>query len=159
MQEKQKYMQLALEQARIAYDKMEVPIGAVIVKDGEIISVGYNLTETMQDQTMHAEMIAIKKASDKLKSGRLIGCEMYVTCEPCTMCAGALILSRIQKVYVGTMDKKTGACGSVYNLLKNEDLNHQVEIETGILQEECSKLMSDFFRNLRKIKKQQKTEG
>ena len=112
----EKFMKEALKEAKKAYNKLEVPVGAVIVKDGKIIARGYNQKETKTDTTKHAEIIAIQKASQKLKSWRLLDCEMYVTLEPCSMCAGAIINSRIKKVYYGTSDNKTGAVGSVLNL-------------------------------------------
>jgi tRNA(adenine34) deaminase len=147
------FMKEALKEAKKAYDKLEVPVGAVIVKDGKIIARAHNVKESKNDTTKHAEIIAISKASKKLESWRLIDCEMYVTLEPCSMCAGALINSRIKKVYIGTMDNKTGACGSVLNLLEDYTFNHKVEVETGILQEECEDLLKKFFKELRALKK------
>lgn len=147
------YMRQALEQAEIAYKKLEVPVGAVIVKNGKIISKAYNKKEYKNDTTNHAEIIAIRKASKKLKSWRLSDCEMYVTLEPCSMCAGALIQSRISKVFIGAMDEKTGACGSVLNLLSDYKFNHTVQIEKGILKNECETLLKTFFRELREKKK------
>ncbi|HOZ54982.1 MAG TPA: tRNA adenosine(34) deaminase TadA [Clostridia bacterium] len=147
------YMRQALVQAEIAYKKLEVPVGAVIVKDGKIISKAYNKKEYKNDTTNHAEILAIRKASKKLKSWRLSDCEMYVTLEPCSMCAGALIQSRISKVYIGAMDEKTGACGSVLNLLADYKFNHTVQIEKGILKTECETLLKTFFRELREKKK------
>ena len=116
---KEKYMKKAIEQAEKAYDKLEVPVGAVIVKDGKIIAKAFNQKETKYDTTKHAEILAIQKASKKLKSWRLLDCEMYVTLEPCPMCAGAIIQSRIKKVYYGVADEKTGAVGSRLNLFKD----------------------------------------
>ncbi len=145
-------MQEALKEAKKAYEKLEVPVGAVIVKNGEIIARGHNLKETKTDTTKHAEIIAIQKASKKLKSWRLEDCEMYVTLEPCTMCAGAIINARIKKVYIGTLDAKTGACGSILNLFDDYKFNHKVEYEKGIMQKECEKILKDFFKDLRKIK-------
>ena len=147
------FMKQALKEAEKAYKKLEVPVGAVIVKDGTIIVRGYNQKETKKDTTKHAEIIAIQKASKKLGSWRLIDCEMYVTLEPCSMCAGAIINSRIKKIYIGTMDQKTGAVGSVLNLLEDYKFNHKVEIESGIMQKECEKILKDFFKELRKSKK------
>ena len=149
----EKFMKEAIKQARKAYDKLEVPVGAVIVKDGKIIARAYNQKETKNDTTNHAEILAIKKASKKLESWRLIDCDMYVTLEPCSMCAGALIQSRIRKVYIGAPDAKTGACGSVFNLLEDYKFNHKVEVETGILQSECEEMLKSFFKELRKTKK------
>ncbi|MCI8759914.1 MAG: nucleoside deaminase [Clostridia bacterium] len=154
MQEKEKYMKEAVKEARKATEKLEVPVGCVIVKEGKIIARGHNQKETKTDTTKHAEIIAIQKASKKLKTWRLLDCEMYVTLEPCSMCAGALIQARIKKVYIGTMDAKTGACGSVLNLLQDYPFNHIVEIETGIEQETCEKELKDFFKKLRKMKRE-----
>lgn len=149
----EKYMKEAIKEAKKAYEKLEVPVGVVIVKDGDIIARAHNIKEQKQDTTKHAEMIAIQKASKKLSNWRLTDCEMYVTLEPCSMCAGALIGARIKKVYIGTMDEKTGACGSVLNLLKDYKFNHTVEYETGIMQKECEELLKRFFKQLREIKK------
>ena len=145
-------MKEALKEAKKAYKKLEVPVGAVIVKNGEIISRGHNLKETKKDTTKHAEIIAIQRASKKLNAWRLEDCELYVTLEPCTMCAGAIINSRIKKVYIGTEDPKTGACGSILNLFEDYKFNHKVEYKTGIMQKECEKILKDFFKDLRKIK-------
>ena len=147
------FMKQALKEAEKAYKKLEVPVGAVIVKDGTIIARGYNQKETKKDTTKHAEIIAIQKASKKLGSWRLIDCEMYVTLEPCSMCAGAIINSRLKRIYIGTRDEKTGAVGSVLNLLEDYKFNHKVEIERGIMQKECEKILKDFFKELRKSKK------
>lgn len=149
----EKFMKIALKEAKKAYDKEEIPVGAVIVKDGKVVAKAHNLKELKNDTTKHAEILAIQKASKKLDSWRLQDCEMYVTLEPCSMCAGALIQSRIKKVYIGTMDYKTGACGSVLNLLNDYKFNHYVEIETGILADECEKILKEFFKELRKNKK------
>ena len=149
----EKFMQEAIKEAQKAYKKLEVPVGAVIVKDGEIIAKAHNLKETKFDTTKHAEILAIQRASKKLKSWRLIDCEMYITLEPCSMCAGAIINSRIKKIYIGTMDEKTGAAGSKLNLFSDYTFNHNVEIETNVMQEECEKLLKDFFKELRKMKK------
>ncbi len=146
-------MKEALKEAKKAYKKLEVPVGAVIVKNGEIIAKAHNLKETKKDTTKHAEILAIQKASKKLGAWRLEDCEMYVTLEPCTMCAGAIICSRIKKVYIGTKDPKTGACGSVLNIFEDYKFNHKVEYELGIMQEESEKILKDFFKELRKLKK------
>lgn len=151
-----KFMKIALKEAKKAYDKLEIPVGAVIVKDGEIIAKAHNLKETKFDTTKHAEILAIQKASKKLESWRLLDCEMYVTLEPCSMCAGAIINSRIKKVYIGALDEKTGAAGSVLNLFEDYIFNHKVEVETGIMQLECKKMLQDFFKMLRELKKQNK---
>ena len=157
-QNKEYYMNQALKEAQKAYKKLEVPVGAIIVKDGKIIARAHNQKETKTDTTKHAEILAIQKASKKLKSWRLIDCEMYVTLEPCSMCAGALIQSRIKKIYIGTMDEKTGACGSVLNLLEDYKFNHQVEVERNVLKDECENILKQFFKELRQIKKKSKEE-
>ena len=149
----EKFMKEALREAQKAYEKLEIPVGAVIVKDGKIIARAHNQKETKFDTTCHAEILAIQKASKKLKSWRLLDCEMYITLEPCSMCAGAIINSRIKKVYIGTMDEKTGAVGSVFNLFNDYTFNHKVEYETGILKNECEDIIKSFFKELRKIKK------
>ncbi len=149
----EKFMKEALKEAKKAYNKLEIPVGAVIVKDGIVIAKAHNLKETKSDTTQHAEIIAIQKASKKLQSWRLIDCEMYVTLEPCTMCAGAIINSRIKKIYIGTMDQKTGAVGSILNLFKDYKFNHKVEYETGIMQKECEQILKSFFKELRQSKK------
>ena len=146
MENKERYMKEALKEAQKAYNKLEVPVGAIIVKDGKIIARGHNQKETKFDTTKHAEIIAIQKASKKLNSWRLLDCEMYVTLEPCTMCAGALINSRIKKVYIGTNDEKTGAIGSVLNILEDYTFNHKVEFEKGIMKKECEQILKDFFK-------------
>ena len=151
--DKEFFMKEALKEAKKAYNVLEIPVGCVIVKDGEIIARAHNQKESKKDTTKHAEILAIQKASKKLDAWRLEGCDMYVTLEPCSMCAGALIQSRIRKVYIGTMDEKTGSCGSVLNLLEDFKFNHHVENETGLLEEECRKILKDFFIELRKIKK------
>lgn len=146
-------MKEALKEAEKAYDKLEVPVGAVVVKEGKIIARAHNLKETKYDTTKHAEILAIQKASKKLNNWRLIDCDMYVTLEPCSMCAGAIINSRIRKVYIGALDEKTGAAGSVLNLFEDFTFNHNVEVEKGIMQEECETMLKNFFKMLRKIKK------
>ena len=146
-------MMEAIKEAKKAYKKLEVPVGVVIVKDNKIIARAHNLKEEKKDTTKHAEIIAIQKASKKLGNWRLTDCEMYVTLEPCSMCAGALINSRIKKLYIGAMDSKAGAVGSVLNLLEDYEFNHKVEVKTNILEQECSNILQDFFKELRKIKK------
>ena len=153
MEQKEYYMKQALKEAEKAYQKLEVPVGAIIVKDGKIIARAHNQKETKTDTTKHAEILAIQKASKKLKSWRLIDCEMYVTLEPCSMCAGAMINSRIKKVYIGTMDEKTGAAGSVLNLFEDYTFNHKVEAEVGIMKEECQEILTNFFKELRELKR------
>ncbi len=144
------FMREALIQAQKAAEMGEVPIGAVIVHDGKVIARAHNLTETGSDPTAHAEILAIRQASEKLGEWKLQGCTLFVTCEPCAMCAGAMVWSRIDKVVIGTMDPKAGACGSLYSIPEDERLNHRVSVETGILAEECSRLLKDFFADLRK---------
>ncbi|MDF2656351.1 MAG: nucleoside deaminase [Bacillota bacterium] len=153
----EEFMLEAFKEAEKALSLGEVPIGAVIEKDGVIIGRGHNKTETDKDPTAHAEMIAIRDAAGKLGGWRLLGCRMYVTTEPCSMCAGAIVLARIQTVFIGTMDRKTGACGSLSNILQDERLNHYVQIETGIMQQECEKIMKSFFQKLRKKKSEEDT--
>ena len=154
----EKFMKEALKEAEKAAAMGEVPIGAVVVKDGIIIGRGHNKTETAKDPTAHAEMEAIRAASAVLGGWRLLGCDMYVTAEPCSMCAGAIVWSRIENLYIGTMDPKAGACGSVFNIVQEDKLNHQVNVTTGILQEECSRLLKDFFRSLRRTRDQKPEE-
>lgn len=152
-------MMEALEEAGLAALKGEIPIGAVIEKDGEIIARGHNETEGLKDPTAHAEMQAIRAAAKKLGGWRLAGCRMFVTCEPCSMCAGAIVWSRISTLYIGTMDPKAGACGSVFNIVEESKLNHQVYVERGLLEDACSQILKDFFKDLRKKqKKNRETE-
>jgi tRNA(adenine34) deaminase len=154
MTDKEKFMKEALKEAKKAYNKEEIPVGAVIVKDNKIIARAYNVKEEKNDTTKHAEILAIQKASKKLNSWRLTDCDMYVTLEPCSMCAGALIQARIRKVYIGTMDEKTGACGSVLNLLEDYKFNHTVQIEKNIMKEQCENILKEFFKYLRNKKKE-----
>lgn len=149
----EKFMKMALKEAKKAYEKLEIPVGAVIVKDGKVIAKAHNLKETKYDTTKHAEILAIQKASKKLESWRLLDCEMYVTLEPCSMCAGAIINARIKKLYIGTLDNKTGAAGSVLNLFEDYPFNHKVEIEKQIMQADCEKILKDFFKMLRELKR------
>ena len=149
----EEFMREALKEAKKAYRKLEIPVGAVIVKNGEIIAKAHNKKESKKDTTKHAEILAIQEASKKIDNWRLMDCEMYVTLEPCPMCAGAIIQSRIKKVYIGTMDEKTGACGSVLNLLKDYKFNHEVEVEIGIMQKDCEELLKQFFKELRELKR------
>lgn len=145
-----KYMEEAIRQAALAAQMGEVPVGCVIEKDGEIIARAHNLTETMNDPTAHAEILAIRQAAEHQGWQRLTGCSMYVTLEPCAMCAGAIVWARIEKVYIGAMDPKAGACGSVMNIAQNGKLNHRAEIESGIMEEECSEMLKEFFAQRRK---------
>lgn len=152
MENEEYYMRLALKEAQKAYDLGEVPVGAVIVQDGEVISSGYNLRETDKMATAHAEMIAIEAACKRLGGWRLPRCTLYVTLEPCPMCAGAIINSRIDRVVFGAYDQKAGSCGSMVNLF-DIDYNHKPELVSGVLQEECVGLLKSFFRDLRNREK------
>jgi len=144
------FMQQALKCAQKAYEKDEVPVGAVIVKDNKIISKGYNKSITSKDTTAHAEIIAIRKACKKLNNYRLNDCSVYVTIEPCSMCAGALVHARIKTIYFGAKDTKTGACGSVFNIANSNKLNHNINIFGGLLEQDCAKIIKQFFKNKRK---------
>ena len=155
MTEQERYMKEAIRQARKAEALMEVPIGCVIVKDGRIIARGYNRRNTDKNTLSHAELNAIRKASRVTGDWRLEGCTMYVTLEPCQMCAGALVQSRIDEVVIGCMNPKAGCAGSVINLLDMDGFNHRVKITKGILEDECSSMLSSFFRKLRKQKEEQ----
>lgn len=150
MNDKEYFMKEALKEAKKAYKKLEVPVGVVIVKDNEIIARGHNQKEMRNNPIKHAEIIAIEKACKKLNNWRLNDCEMYVTLEPCPMCAGAIINSRIKKVYIGAIQEKTGACGSKVNLIDKYNSETKVDIEFGILQDKCLSLVQDFFKELRK---------
>ena len=143
------FMEQAYKEALKAYKKNEVPIGAVIVKDGKIIARGHNERELKQDATLHAEITAIRKACKKLNSWRLNDCDIYVTLEPCAMCAGALIQSRIKTLYIGALDPRAGAAGSEIGVFKIKEFNHRVEVVYGIMEEECSEILKRFFRELR----------
>lgn len=151
-----KYMKEALVEAKKAEELGEVPIGAVIIKDGEVIGRGYNLRETVNDPTAHAEMIAIREAAEKTGSWRLNDCTLYVTLEPCPMCAGAIIQARIDTVVYGTEDPKAGCAGTLMNILQDDRFNHQAQMITGVMKEECSTLLTSFFKELRRRKKEQK---
>ena len=147
------FMKQAVKQAKKAYDKLETPIGCVIVHEDKIIARGYNKRNMKKNTLAHAEILAINKASKMLGDWRLEDRTMYVTLEPCPMCAGAIVQARIPRVVIGSMNPKAGCAGSVLNLLQQDGLNHQVEITKGVLAEECSGLMTSFFRELRKKKK------
>lgn len=149
-EEKEYFMREALAEAQLALEKEEIPIGCVIVKDGKIIGRGHNAREDLQRAIMHAEMMAIEDANLREKSWRLLDCTLFVTIEPCVMCSGAIGLARIPRVIYGAKNQKFGAAGSLYDILTDERLNHRVEVETGILEEECAGIMQDFFRNRRK---------
>ena len=149
MTQDEKFMAQALKEAEISANFDEVPVGAVIVKDGKIIARGHNLRESKNDPTAHAEIIAIRKACKKLKSWRLEGCTIYVTIEPCSMCAGTLLWTRIQRIVYGASDPKGGALGSSYNLFEVKNINHHPEITRGVLESRCSSLITSFFRSKR----------
>lgn len=142
----QKYMRLALAEARAALDHGDVPIGAVIVRDGAVIARAHNQRELLQDPTAHAEVIALTQASSALETWRLTGCTLYVTLEPCVMCAGALVLARIDRLVYGAVDPKAGACESLYRITQDERLNHRIAPVAGVLAEECGELLREFFR-------------
>lgn len=156
MTQDEKYMRAALREAKKAYALDEVPIGCVIVQNDKIIARGYNRRNTDKNTLAHAEIAAIKKASKKTGDWRLEDCTMYVTLEPCQMCAGAIVQSRLAKVVIGSMNPKAGCAGSVLNLLQMKEFNHQVELVKGVLEEECSKMLSGFFQELREKKNQEK---
>ncbi len=147
------YMQIALKEAYKSLKNNDVPVGAIIVYKDKIISRAYNKIEKSNNSLLHAEILAINSAIKKYDYKHLLDCELYVTLEPCSMCAGAIVLSRIKKVYIAAKDSKSGACGSIINLVQNKSLNHQCELETGILENESSKLLKDFFKKLRDQKK------
>ncbi len=159
MEDKDKYMKEAIKQAKKAYALEEVPIGCVIVYEGKIIGRGYNRRMTDKTALAHAELTAIKRACKRIGDWRLDDCEMYVTLEPCQMCSGAIVQSRIKKVYIGCMNPKAGCAGSVMNMLQVPQFNHQVETEKGVLEDECSKMLSDFFKELRKKQKVEKDQN
>ena len=155
-QEDRKYMKAALKQAEKAIALGEVPIGAVIVENGRIIGRGYNRRNTDHTTLAHAEITAIRKANRKVGDWRLEGCTLYVTLEPCQMCAGALVQSRIDKVVIGASSFKSGCGGTLLNILQNEAFNHQVEVVSGLMQEECTEILQRFFKDLRKRNKMRK---
>ena len=142
-------MRQALKEAQEAFDKDEVPVGAVVVHKGKVIARAHNQIKLLRDPTAHAEMIALTQAANFFKNERLIGCSMYVTIEPCSMCAGALILARAKHIIYGAFDPKAGACGSVIDVARNRKLNHRLKVTTGVLEEECRQLISEFFKNKR----------
>ncbi len=146
----EKFMKEALRQAKKAMAIGEMPVGAVIVRDGEIISRGYNKRETKKNALLHAEMIAIDRACKKLGGWRLPGCEMYVTLEPCPMCAGAILNSRIEHIYFGAPDEKSGCCGTKLNLMDMNLCNFKVGVTGRVMEKECKEIIKEFFRNLRK---------
>jgi len=144
-----KFMQEALKEAQKAFSEDEVPVGAAIVYEGKIIARSYNQVERLKDPTAHAEMLALTSATNYLGRKWLNGASLYVTIEPCSMCAGALVLSRIKNLYFGAKDPKTGACGSVLNIVNNKRLNHRIKVKSGILSQECSSLLTEFFKKKR----------
>lgn len=152
------YMRMALREAQLAADEGEVPCGAVIVLNGEVIGKAHNQTETLNDPTAHAEVLAITQATQAVGNWRLIDAVMYVTKEPCPMCAGALVLSRMKKVVWGMTDPVRGGATSKFNILNEADLNHAVEVEAGLLEGECRFVMQEFFQNLRKTSKNRKKQ-
>ena len=156
--DQERFMKEAIRQAKKAEALEEVPIGCVIVHEGKIIARGYNRRNTDKNTLSHAELNAIRKASKKLGDWRLEGCTMYVTLEPCQMCSGAIVQARIPRVVVGCMNPKAGCAGSILNLLQVEAFNHQAELTTGVLEEECSQMMKSFFKELRKKQKMKKKE-
>ena len=153
------YMKEALKQAKKAYKIKEVPIGCVIVYEDKIIARGYNKRNTKKNTLAHAEILAINKASKVLGDWRLEDCTMYITLEPCQMCAGAIVQARVKRVVIGSMNPKAGCGGSILNLLEMEQFNHQVEVERGVLEEECSTMMTEFFKELREEKKLMKVKS
>lgn len=148
------YMQLALAEARKAYAEGEIPIGAVLVMDGIVVAAAHNQRESWRDGTAHAEMIVLQEACRKLGRWRLTGSTLYVTIEPCPMCAGALVMSRVDRLVYGSADSKAGAVESLFNIVQHPALNHRMEVRAGILAEQCSGIMQEFFRERRKQRKQ-----
>lgn len=145
----QNYMMQAFRLAETAYDNGEVPVGAVVVHQNRIIGKGYNQVEMLQDSTAHAEMIAVSAACSTLQNKYLEDCTLYVTLEPCPMCAGALVWSKIKRIVFGAMDEKAGACGTVFNISSNNKLNHNIEIIQGVMEADCKFLLQEFFRSKR----------
>lgn len=158
MNQDERFMKEAIRQAKKAYALEEVPIGCVIVYEGRIIARGYNRRNTDKNTLAHAELIAMKKASKKLGDWRLEGCTMYITLEPCQMCAGAIVQARVSRVVIGSMNPKAGCAGSILNLLQMAQFNHQAEMETGVLGDECSRMLSGFFKELREKKSLEKAQ-
>lgn len=149
MTEHEKWMEFAFREAEQAYKRKEVPIGAVIVHNNRIIGKGYNQVETLRDPTAHAEIIAITAAAGQLSNHRLTGSALYVTLEPCAMCAGAIVLARIDTLVYGAPDPKAGACGTLFNIVQDQRLNHRVELVQGILEQKCGGILKDFFSAVR----------
>ncbi len=147
--EDKKFMKMALEEAKMASSKGEVPVGSIIVKDRKVVGKGHNLKETLFDATAHAEILAIRQACENLRAWRLVDCTLYTTLEPCPMCAGAIVIARIRRVVFAAHDPKSGAACSLLDILRNEKLNHQVEVVGGFMEEESKRLLTPFFQKLR----------
>ena len=145
----ERYMRLALDQARLAAVHGEVPVGAVMVRDSEVIGTGYNLTRRLQDATAHAEILAMRRAAERLGHWYFERCTLYVTLEPCIMCAGALVLAKLERLVFGATEPKFGGCGSIFDIVREKRLNHRVEVTGGVLEDECAELMREFFRDIR----------
>ncbi|MBA7634574.1 tRNA-specific adenosine deaminase [subsurface metagenome] len=156
--EDEQFIRLAIEQAKIAQDNADIPIGAVIVYKNQIIAKAYNQREQLRDPTAHAEIIALTQAAAFVESWRLNGCTMYVTLEPCPMCAGALVLARVDRLVYGCDDPKAGACKSLYNIVQDERLNHRLEVTSGVLEEQCRQQLQNFFQQRRNEKTELKTQ-
>ncbi len=152
-EEDQRYMRVAIDQAEIARENGDVPVGAVIVHKGQLIAKAYNQRQQLNDPTAHAEIIALTQAAEAVGSWRLDGCTIYVTLEPCAMCAGALVLARIDRLVYGCEDPKAGACGSLYNIIQDERLNHRLEVKSGVLEDECRRQLQEFFAHRRQENK------
>jgi len=155
-EEKDFFMSEALKEAKKSLDKAEIPIGCVIVKDGEIVGRGHNAREELNQAIMHAEVMAIQEANRTIGNWRLLDCTLFVTIEPCVMCSGAIGLARIPKVIYGASNQKFGGAGSLYDILRDERLNHRVDLETGVMEKECAEIMQNFFRQSRERKKEVK---
>jgi tRNA(adenine34) deaminase len=149
MTEHERWMEYALREADLAYKRKEVPIGAIVVRENRIIGRGYNQIESLKDPTAHAEMIAITAAANQLGSRRLEDCTLYVTLEPCPMCAGAIVLARLPRLVYGGEDPKAGACGTLFNIVQDDRLNHRVEVTGGVTRERCSSILKEFFAKVR----------
>jgi tRNA(adenine34) deaminase len=149
MTENERWMEHAFREAELAYKRKEVPVGAVIVRDSRIVGRGYNQIESLQDPTAHAEMIAITAAANQVGNRRLEDCTLYVTLEPCPMCAGAIILARLPRLVYGSEDPKAGACGTLFNIVQDDRLNHRVEVAGGVMREQCAAILKDFFTKVR----------
>jgi len=159
IKEDERFMRFAIEQAKIAEENGDVPIGAVIVYKNQIIAKAYNQRQQLNDPTAHAEIIALTQAAAFVQNWRLNGCAMYVTLEPCPMCAGALVLARLDRLVYGCDDPKSGACGSIYNIVADERLNHRLQVTAGVLAKECSEQLQSFFQQRRNEKTELKTQN